>query len=171
MDLLGPEPKDIPNLYYFTKRDIQPNGKAIVWVFYPFCPHDNQKLIRPKRKTYQTFKCKNCDKDFLIRKDKKTFSCPSCKFEEKLSSLAKTLWCEKCQRYYDSDELKLTANISYTCPKCQNTQNKLQLPWIRKAKKISGKSIKAFTFNCSKCNEPIDIYNLKDLSKVDSGEE
>lgn len=62
----------------------------------------------------------------------------------------------------DAYEDKLTANVSYTCPKCGQSAEK-QVPFQRKKVKLideeTGKqtTADALQFTCDKCNEKINV--------------
>ena len=75
----------------------------------------------------------------------KEYICPACKYT-----------VEK-QEYEDT----LTANIEYKCPKCGN-EAQHQMPFKRKS--VMG--VKTLRFQCSKCNENIDVTKkMKQIKK------
>lgn len=67
---------------------------------------------------------------------------------------AKEYVCPECSNTVEKQEYEdgLTANIIYTCPNCKN-KGEAQIPFKRK--KVGG--VDTLRFNCSKCNEIIDI--------------
>ncbi|MCW1309872.1 MAG: hypothetical protein QXP04_04210 [Candidatus Nanoarchaeia archaeon] len=48
------------------------------------------------------------------------------------------------------------ANIEFKCPKCGfKGEKRAKIVWQNK--KINGKKVKVFSFNCDNCDEPINI--------------
>ncbi|MEM3374789.1 MAG: hypothetical protein QXE31_06280 [Candidatus Woesearchaeota archaeon] len=117
-------PESMDELVYWTSRAIG-NGKVKAWVYREQCPKCKKALMgKPKDKKGKV----------LIRAN--YYECPEChhKIDKK--------------EYEDT----LTANIIYTCPKC-NYEGEIQIPFKRK--KYQG--VEALIFQCQKCNEKIPI--------------
>ncbi len=129
------EPSSMDECVYFTNRSIDA-GKIRAWVLREQCTKCAKGLMG-KPKNEKTGKAK-------IRALE--YSCPECHYT--LSEEA----------YEDT----LSANIQYTCGKC-NTSDELQLPFKRKKVKRydqeKGKDtlVEAIMFPCKKCNEKIYI--------------
>lgn len=125
-------PESMDECVYFTRR-IKP--QIVAWVFREQCPKCKKALMG-----------KPTDASGKIKIRAKEYVCPACKYT-----------MEKGE-YEDT----LTANIQYTCPKC-NTTGELQIPFKRKKVKIfdaeEGKEVTAdaLAFNCKKCNEKIAV--------------
>jgi predicted RNA-binding Zn-ribbon protein involved in translation (DUF1610 family) len=120
------EPKSMGECVYFTNRAVGENftGFARCWVFKEKCPKCKKGMMG---KPVENGK---------IRVRATEYVCPSCGYSEEKTSY----------------EEKLTANIDYTCPKCQ-FKGQTQMPFKRKS--VAG--VKTLRFNCEKCGEMIDI--------------
>ncbi len=130
------EPTSMAECVYYTKRVLANDGKAVVWVFKEKCSKCGKALMA-KPKDSKTGKAKIRASEYV---------CPECGFTIKK------------EEYEDT----LTANITYTCPKCKH-KGELQIPFkrkktqifdVEKQKKISAD---ALVFHCEKCNEKIAI--------------
>lgn len=120
------EPKSMEECVYFTNRAVGENftGNVRCWVFREKCPKCKKAFMG---KPVEAGKIKIRSPEYI---------CSSCGYSEEKTSY----------------EEKLTANIDYTCPKCQ-FKGRIQMPFKRKS--IAG--VKTLRFNCEKCKEPIDI--------------
>ena len=120
---------------YFTNRTSD-KGKVRAWVFREQCPKCHEGLMGKPRDP-KTGKPK-------IRAD--VYVCPKCSYTVPL------------QEYEDT----LTANVRYTCQKCQKN-GELQIPYRRKKVKIfdaedrKEKVAEALQFQCEQCHENINI--------------
>ncbi len=116
---------------YFTRR-VKP--QVVAWVFREKCPKCKKELM--SKPTGPNGKVKIRAKEYV---------CPAC---------GHTM--EK-QAYEDT----LTANIAYTCPKC-NTSGEIQIPFKRKKVKIlyeeegKEKTADALQFSCT-CGQKINV--------------
>ena len=102
-------------------------------------------------------KCKKAKMGKPIKKngkvDKKAdyYECPACKYQESEDQIGKGLHL----------------SIIYTCPKCNN-QGETTTEYQRKPYQ----GVKAYVFNCQKCNEKLGItQKLKEPKKKKSKEE
>jgi predicted RNA-binding Zn-ribbon protein involved in translation (DUF1610 family) len=126
------QPQSMDECIYFTRRS---KPQAVAWVFRESCPKCKKALMGKPR-----------DSTGKVKIRAKEYVCPACGY-----IVAK-------QEYEDT----LTANIQYTCPKCNNA-GELQMPFKRKKVKLfdeeEGKEIAAdaLVFNCAKCNERIAV--------------
>jgi predicted RNA-binding Zn-ribbon protein involved in translation (DUF1610 family) len=128
------EPKSMDECIYFTNRAVGENftGNARCWVFREKCPKCGKAFMG---KPVEGGKIKIRAPEYV---------CPACGYsEEKLSY-----------------EEKLTANIDYTCPKCQ-FNGQLQTPFKRKS--VIG--VKTLRFSCEKCGQTIDITKKMKIIK------
>ena len=135
------EPKSMGECIYFTNRAVGENftGFARCWVFKEKCPKCKKGMMG---KPIEGGKVKIRAPEYV---------CPECKYSEEKQSY----------------EEKLTANIDYTCPKCQS-KGQTQMPFKRKS--VAG--VKTLRFNCEKCNETIDITKkMKQIKKKGKKEE
>ena len=129
------EPNSMEECIYFTNRAIGENfnGNVRCWVFREKCP-----------KCGKAFMGKPVE-DGKIKIRAPEYVCPSCNYTD-----------EK-QSYED----KLTANIDYTCPKCE-FHGQTQMPFKRK--KVMG--VATLRFQCEKCHEPLDVTKkMKQIKK------
>jgi predicted RNA-binding Zn-ribbon protein involved in translation (DUF1610 family) len=126
------QPQSMDECVYFTRR-LSP--AVVAWVFRGTCP---------KCKKGTMGKPRGADGKVKIRA--KEYVCPDCGYA-----------AEK-QAYEDT----LTANIEYTCPKC-NASGELTMPFKRKKVKLfdeeTGKEgvAEALQFLCAKCKEKINV--------------
>ena len=129
------EPTSMDECVYFTRR-VLGKGTAVAWVFRKECPKC-KKCLMGKPKDPKTGKYKIRATEYV---------CYECGFTE-----------EK-KEHMES----LSANIKYTCPKCEH-KGDLQMPFIRKKvmrlDEESGKkkAVEALKFECEKCGEVILI--------------
>lgn len=128
------EPESIDQCVYFTNRTID-NGKIKVWVLKENCSKCG-KCLMSKPKDPKTGKIKIRAKEYV---------CPECGYEIE-------------QKEYEES---LTASINYTCPYCDHS-DEIQIPFKRKrVQRVDemGKkeTVEALRFQCSKCNENIDV--------------
>jgi len=129
-------PESMDECIYFTRR-ADGAGKSMCWVFKEKCPKCGKALMG---KPVDNGKVKIRAKEYV---------CPQCGHREEKVAY----------------EEKLTANITYTCPKCKHA-GEIQIPFKRKS--VDG--VKALVFNCQKCSEKIVITKkMKALKK--KGEE
>jgi len=120
------EPESVEELVYFTRRKLGDKGQAMAWV--------------------SKQNCTKCDKALMGKpKDKKT---------GKVKMRAKEYICPECNNTVEKKEYEesLTAEIKYTCPKCEKDQEK-EMPYKRE--KVKG--VDALVFNCANCDEKILI--------------
>jgi predicted RNA-binding Zn-ribbon protein involved in translation (DUF1610 family) len=129
------EPKSMDECIYFTNRSIK-NGNAKAWVFKVMCPKCNKALMAKPRDP-KTGKPKIRALEYV---------CPSCNHTE-----------EKKEH-----EERLMMCVKYKCPECSN-QDETEIPFkrkkiqqfdVEKQKKVSADAVQ---FQCSKCNEKINI--------------
>ncbi|MBI2670749.1 hypothetical protein HYX18_02115 [Candidatus Woesearchaeota archaeon] len=128
------EPVSIEQCVYFTNRTIG-NGKVTAWVYKQ--------------------KCQKCGKS-LMSKPKDT--------KGKIKIRAKEYICESCGYTIPEDEYEESLNVEiiYECPHCGN-KGEAVVPFKRKKVQIldeeTGKksSVEVLRFQCSKCNNNIDI--------------
>jgi len=133
------QPESVEECIYFTRRNVD-KGQVTCWVFREMCPKCGKALMG-KPKDAKTGKVKIRAKEYL---------CPECKH------------LVPKEEYEDT----LTANISYTCPKCAN-KGETQIPFKRK----SFEGVKALVFPCQKCNEKIPITKkMKTVGEPDDEE-
>ncbi len=132
------EPQSMDECIYFTNRAIGENytGFARCWVFREKCP-----------KCKKAFMGKPKGPEGKIQIRAKEYVCPACNYTEEKTSY----------------EEKLTANIDYTCPKCQ-FKGQVQMPFKRKS--VMG--VKTLRFQCEKCKENIDITKKMKVIKKKS---
>ena len=134
------EPKSMEELVYMTNRSIGDNfnGSVRCWVFKEKCPKCGKALMgKPSE-----------DGHVKIRAEE--YVCPSCGHAEEKQGF----------------EDKLTANIEYTCPKCQY-HGQIQMPFKRK--KVQG--VSTLRFQCEKCKEALDVTKkMKQIKKKGSAE-
>ena len=116
----------------YFTRRQKPN--VVAWVLKEKCPKCKKAMMgKPQEKGKVKIRAKE-------------YICPACAYK-----------VEK-QAYEDT----LTANIQYTCPKC-NDSGEIQVPFKRKKVKFldpeSGKEKKgdAIQFQCKKCSETINV--------------
>ena len=111
-------------LIYFTRRKLDDTGKSMTWVYKKPCPKCGKALMGKPR------------------------------VKGKVKIRAKEYVCPKCNYTVEKKEYEetLTAEIKYTCPKCQKDQE-AAIPYKRK--KMKG--VEALVFNCGSCNEEILI--------------
>ena len=129
------EPTSIEECIYFTQRSTG-KGHVKCWVFKELCPECGKALMSKPR-------------------DEKT---------GKPKIRAKEYQCPECGYTVPKDEYEetLTANIKYTCPKC-NFSGEIQIPFKREKVKIFNKqknkeiSVESLRFQCEKCKENIDV--------------
>ena len=129
------EPKSMEECVYFTNRAVGENFTGFVrcWVLREKCPKCKKAFMG---KPVENGKIKIRAAEYV---------CPECGYSEE-----KTFY-----------EEKLTANIDYTCPKCQF---KGQTQMLFKRKSVLG--VKTLRFNCEKCQETIDITKkMKQIKK------
>lgn len=135
------EPESMDECVYFTNRLLDNEGYIKTWVFRELCPKC-QKSLMGKPRDKKTGKAK-------IRANE--YQCPSCKYQE-----------EKGE-YED----KLTANIKYKCPFCENedeTQVSFKREKVRRfnEEKQKKETVDALIFDCSKCKKRIEVTkNMK----------
>jgi len=126
------QPSSMDECVYFTRRS-KPN--VVAWVLREPCPKCKKSLMGKPR---------GADGKVKIRA--KDYVCPSCGYT-----------AEK-QAYEDT----LTANITYTCPKCSHA-GEIQIPFKRKKVKLfdeeAGKEVSAdaLQFQCEKCKEKLNV--------------
>lgn len=126
------QPESMDEIVYFTRRN-QP--QTVAWVFREKCPKCRKALMGKPR-----------DNSGKVKIRAKEYQCPECGYT-----------VEK-QAYEDS----LTANITYTCPKC-NASGEIQVQFKRKKVKIldeeegKEKMGDALQFACQKCGHKISI--------------
>lgn len=128
------EPKSMDECVYFTNRIIG-NGKVRAWAMKEKCPKCHEGLMGKPRDP-KTGKPK-------IRAD--NYECPNCHYSVPI------------EEYEDT----LTASIKYICPHCNN-EGEIQIPYKRKKVQIfdeegKKKTADVLRFQCSKCNQNIDI--------------
>src|SRR3989338_2444452 len=129
-------PESADECVYFTRRDLNNNGKAIALVFKEKCPKCSKGMMGKPRDP-KTGKPK-------IRA--KEYTCPECNYT-----------VEK-EAYEDT----LTANIQYTCSHCSN-QGEVQVSFTRKKVRIldeeemKKKTVDVLRFQCQKCKQNVDI--------------
>ena len=105
------EPKteeDINKLIYYTRRQLQNKGSAVVWVYRQPCSKCHKELMGKPR-----------DKAGKVKIRSKEYVCPSCNFT-----------VEK-KEYEES----LQAAITYVCPHCK-AAGTVEVPYKRK--KVEG---------------------------------
>ena len=120
------EPESMENLIYMTRRKLDEKGKAMAWVYKQ--------------------KCTKCGKALMGKpKDEKT---------GKAKIRAKEYVCPECNHTVEKKEYEetLTAEIKYTCPKCEKDQE-IAIPYKRK----KTKGVDALVFDCESCGEKILI--------------
>lgn len=126
------QPTSVDECVYFTRRS---KPQVVAWVFRESCPKCKKALMGKPR---------GADGKVKIRA--KEYVCPAC------GNTA-----EK-QAYEDT----LTANITYTCPKCAHA-GEIQIPFKRKKVKLfdeeEGKEVTAdaLQFQCAKCKEKLNV--------------
>ena len=129
------EPTSMDECVYFTNR-ASDKGKARAWVFREQCPKCHEGLMGKPRDP-KTGKPK-------IRAEE--YVCPKCAYTASL------------EEYEDT----LTANVQYTCQKCEKS-GEIQIPYQRKKVKIfdeedqKERTAEALQFQCEHCNEKINI--------------
>ena len=129
------EPSSVDLCVYFTNRNIG-NGKVRAWVFKGMCTKCGKGLMG-KPKDEKTGKVK-------IRA--KEYACPACGYRVE-------------QEEYEES---LMAGIKYICPYCGN-EDEIEIPFKRKKVQIldeiemKKKTVDALRFQCSKCNNNIDV--------------
>ena len=125
------QPNSMDDCVYFTRRL---NPSIVAWVFKEKCPKCKKALMgKPK------------GKEGKVKIRAKEYVCPSCEYT-----------VEK-QEFEDT----LTANIEYTCPKCDNSGG-VQVPFKRKKVKFVAadgkeKRADAIQFVCEKCKEKLIV--------------
>ena len=130
------EPTNAEECVYLTNRYIGEKGAIRCWVFRGMCPKCGKGLMGKPR-----------DSKGKVKIRAKEFICPACSYAVDKAAYESTL----------------TANIVYTCPKCEN-ESELQIPFRRK--KVEG--VDALVFSCQKCGEKIPITKkMKELGKSD----
>jgi predicted RNA-binding Zn-ribbon protein involved in translation (DUF1610 family) len=126
------QPESMEECVYFTRR-LKP--AVVAWVFKEKCPKCKKALMG-----------KPTDSKGKVKIRAKEYACPDCGYT-----------AEK-QAYEDT----LTANIQYTCPKCNNS-GEIQIQFKRKKVKIfdeeegKEKTGDALQFQCQKCGEKINV--------------
>lgn len=131
------QPESTEECVYYTRRTVD-KGQVTCWVFREKCPKCG-KAVMGKPKDERTGKVKIRAKEYV---------CPQCNYTVQK----------------EQHEDTLTANISYTCPHCQN-KGETQIPFKRK----SFEGIKALVFLCDKCKQKIPI--TKKMKAVGEQEE
>jgi predicted RNA-binding Zn-ribbon protein involved in translation (DUF1610 family) len=120
-------PESMDECIYFTRRT---KPQTVAWVFREKCPKCTKALMGKPR-----------DSSGKVKIRAKEYVCPECKFSMEKKAFEDTL----------------TANIQYTCPKCNNS-GETQIPFKRKKVKIydeeegKEKMADAIVFNCQKCS-------------------
>jgi transcription elongation factor Elf1 len=118
------EPESMDDLVYFTKRAIEPNGHAKAWVHKVMCPACGKaKMSKPELKGKVQIRAKE-------------YVCPECGYREDKKA----------------HEDKLTVEIIYTCPFCQD---KGEATTEYKRKSFNG--VPSYVFACQKCGKKIGI--------------
>lgn len=129
------EPRSMSECVYFTNRLVG-NGKLKAWVFRELCP-ECKKALMGKPINPKTNRPKPRAKEYI---------CSECNYTEE-------------EKIYEE---KLEINIQYLCPKCSNS-DEIKLPYKRKKvqrfdeEKQKKVTVEAVRFQCSKCNENIDV--------------
>ena len=124
------EPKSMEECVYMTNRFIGEKGSVRCWVFREQCPKCHKGLMGKPR-----------DESGKVKIRAKEFVCPECMY---------TVGKE----YEDT----LTANIAYTCSKCEHSGD-VQMPFKRKKMKMFDEEVQkqvtvdALQFLCQKCSE------------------
>lgn len=129
------QPASMDECVYFTNRSLN-SGKIKAWVLRGLCPKCNKGLMGKPRDP-KTGKPKTRAEEY---------ACPECSYS--LNEL----------EYEDT----LQASIQYTCPHCSNP-GETQIPFKRKKvqifneEKAKKETKEVLRFQCSKCNQNIDI--------------
>lgn len=128
------EPTSAEECIYFTNRYLGDKGQVMCWVPRKACEKCGKAQMGKPR-----------DSKGNVKIRAKEYVCPECHYT-----------IDK-QSYEDT----LTANIKYTCHKCEHS-SELQLPFKRK--KVEG--ISAIVFQCQKCKTSIPITKkMKELGE------
>ncbi len=126
------QPNSMDECVYFTRRS-KPN--IVAWVFKEKCPKCKKAIMG-----------KPIGPAGKVKIRAKEYVCPSCSYTVEKQAFEDTL----------------TANIEYTCPKCNNS-GEVQVPFKRKKVKFfdekKGKdvSVEAVQFLCQKCKEKLNV--------------
>ena len=126
------QPASMDECVYFTRR-LKP--AVVAWVLKGMCPKCKKALMGKPRGPNGKVKIRA-----------KEYICPACSF-----TMGK-------QEHEDT----LTANITYTCPKC-SLSGEIQIPYKRKKVKLfdeeegKEKMAEALQFLCAKCKEKINV--------------
>ncbi len=132
------EPTNAEECVYLTNRYLGEKGMVRCWVFRENCTKCGKALMGKPR-----------DSKGKVKIRAKEYVCPECGYTVEKAAYESTL----------------TANVAYTCPKCEHA-SETQIPFKRK--KVDG--VDSLLFSCQKCNEKIYITKkMKELG--DAGDE
>ena len=122
------KPKDISELYFFTRQTLEPKGFAFMWVYKPMCPKCGKARIAKLKKRDKVYTCNECKSVFEKAEHDKLlnfnveYTCPECSHKGELSGD----WTSKPTSKTSAVMLK------FNCQKCDN---KLQISRMSKKKK------------------------------------
>ena len=130
------EPLSADECVYLTNRYIDDKGMVRCWVFKENCPKCGKGMMGKPR-----------DLKGKVKIRAKEYVCPECSYTVEKAAY----------------ELTLTANIDYTCPKCEHA-GETEIPFKRK--KVEG--VDSLVFTCQKCGEKIPITKkMKEIGDAD----
>lgn len=109
------KPKDISEVFFFTRQPIENKGFAFMWVYKPICPECNKARLKKLKKRDKNYACEACKKTFepkehdALLKYNLEYTCPECehkgtdfgewtsKPKSKTSTIMLRFICENCK--------------------------------------------------------------------------